>query len=218
MIRLHHCHQTRSMRVLWLLHELGIQFEIDLHEFDKSLRSDNYLKISPAGRVPSLELDGDIIWESGAIVQMLCERYSPLDLGRPAGHKERAQWLIWLHFAETITQHSAALTQQHIVLNDHKTRSPIVTKLEAMRLQKCYAAIEGRLKQRDFLLDGGFSAADICVGQALYMSSHFARLENSLKTADWYARITARPAFKASLPPEDATLLWSRKFYEPIDG
>ena len=70
-IRLHHCHQTRSMRVLWLLRELGVDFEIVLHNFDKSLRSEDYLNLSPAGRVPSLEMDDDIIWESGAIIQVL---------------------------------------------------------------------------------------------------------------------------------------------------
>ena len=54
MITLHHVEQTRSMRTLWLLHELDVPFEVSIHAFDKSLRDPGYLAISPAGRVPSL--------------------------------------------------------------------------------------------------------------------------------------------------------------------
>jgi len=216
MIRLHHCHQTRSMRSLWLLNELGLDFEVVLHGFDKSLRAPDYLALNPAGRVPALELDGEVLWETGAITQVLCERFSPDDMARAPGHRERAQWLIWVHFAETLSQHSAALTQQHIAIYDDAMRSPVVMKLEAKRLEKCYAALEGRLDGRDYLLDD-FSAADVSVGQALYMARHFARIEAFAVLADWYERITARPAFKASLPPKGATLLWPREFYEPWD-
>ena len=76
-----------------------------------------------------------------------------------------------MHFAETISQHAAALTQQHVVLYEDSMRSPTIMKLEAARLKKCYAAIEGRLstpvENRDYLLTSGFSAADISVGQAV---------------------------------------------------
>ncbi|PHQ95797.1 MAG: glutathione S-transferase [Marinosulfonomonas sp.] len=218
MIRLHHCHQTRSMRVLWLLNELGVEFETVVHSFDNSLRSNEYLALNPAGRVPALEIDGETLWESGAIIQVLCEQFPDAGLGRVPGDSERAVWLIWLHFAETISQHSAALTQQHIALYDDAMRSPIVMQIEAKRLGKCYAAIEQRLSGRDNLLVGGFSAADIAVGQAVYMARHFARIEGFEQMADWYQRLTERPAFKASLPPKGATLLWPRDFYEPWDG
>lgn len=143
MITLHHCHETRSMRVLWCLHELDMDFSLRVHAFDKSLRADEYLTINPVGRVPALEIDGDVIWESGAILEVLCERFPERGLGRPPGDIDRPEYLIWLHFAETISQHAAALTQQHVVLYDDAMRSPIIMKLEAARLKKCYAAIEG---------------------------------------------------------------------------
>jgi len=200
MIVLHHCPQTRSMRSLWLLHELEVPFEVVEHGFDKSLRAPEFLALSPAGRVPALELDGGTVFETGAIAQVLCERFSPEGLGRPAGHAERAQWLIWLHFAETLSQHAAALTQQHIVLREDHMRSPVVMKLEAARILKCYAALEARLTGRDYLLDGGFSAADIGVGQAVYMARYFAHLEGFAALEAWYARITARAGFQAALP------------------
>ena len=81
MIRLHHCKQTRSMRVHWLLGEIGVPFESRVWPFDRTLRQDEYLQLSPAGRVPSLE-DGDLtMYESGAIVEYLCERFRIPDSG-----------------------------------------------------------------------------------------------------------------------------------------
>ncbi len=218
MIRLHHCHQTRSMRTLWLLNEIGVDFEVREHPFDRSLRSPEYLAINPVGRVPALEIDGRVLWESGAIAEYLCERFPDPGLGRAPGDVERADWLIWIHFAETLTQHGAALTQQHVVIYEDSMRSPTLMKIEPRRLEKCYAALERRLAGREHLLDGGFSAADIAVGQALYMTRRFARLEPFERVATWYGRITARPGFQASLPPEGAPLLYRRDFYDPPGG
>lgn len=216
---LHHCVQSRSMRSLWLLYELGIAFDLVTHGFDKSLRDPAYLAVSPAGRVPSLEIDGRTLFETGAIAEYLCERFSPDALGRRPGHAERADWLIWVHFAETISQHAAALTQQHIVLRDDATRSPIVMKLEAARLGKCYAAIEARLKHAgDWLLQGGFSAADIGVGQAIYIARYFHRLEGFAHLQAWYARLAQRDAFQNSLPsPDDPGLIYRKAFYPAWD-
>jgi len=218
MTRLHHCHQTRSMRSLWLLNELGVAFDVVVHGFDKSLRSPEYLALNPVGRVPALEIDGRVIWETGAITQYLCERFPKAGLGRAPGDAERVDWLIWVHFAETLSQHGAALTQQHVALYDDAMRSAIVMRLEAKRLEKCYVAIDERLEGREYLLDSGFSAADIGVGQAIYMCRHFARIAPFKRLAAWYGRITDRDGFRAALPPDGATLLYQREFYEPWKG
>lgn len=222
MIRLHHCPGTRSMRVLWLLHEIGAPFELVVHPFDKTLRSDAYRAIHPAGRVPAVEIDSDVIWESGAILQILCHRFPGAGLGREPNAPDWPDWLAWLHFAETISQHTAALTQQHVALYDDHMRSPIVMRLEAKRLEKCYGAIEGRLstpvENRDHLLTAGFSAADVAVGQAVWMARHFARLDGFPETAAWFKRITDRDAFRAALPTDDQIRLYDREFYEAWDG
>ncbi|MEM1235622.1 MAG: glutathione S-transferase family protein [Pseudomonadota bacterium] len=209
MIKLHHCPQTRSMRTLWLLNELGVEFDVLEWPFDKTLRSAEYLRLNPSGRVPALEIDGEVLWETGAITEVLCERFPEAGMGRAPDHPERVQWLIWVHFAETISQHSAALTQQHIVLYEDEMRSPIIMRIEAKRLEKCYAALEEGLG--DYLLPSGFSAADISVGQAIYMSRHFARIDGFPKLAAWYERITARDGFKRSEPGE--TRLYAQEFY-----
>ncbi|MGC3936599.1 glutathione S-transferase family protein [Roseobacter sp. EG26] len=217
MITLHHCPQTRSMRSLWVLNELDVPFQVRSYPFDRTLRRADFLSLSPAGRVPALEIDDAHMFETGAITEYLCERFSPEGLGRMPGNPERMDWLVWLHFAETLSQHTAALTQQHVALYEDHMRSPIVMKLEAARIKKCYGAIEARLsaapQTREHLLITGFSAADISVGQAVYMAQHFATLEEFPATADWYARITARKSFIAALPEGDG--IYDRDFYAP---
>jgi glutathione S-transferase len=217
-ITLHHAHQARSMRSLWLLHELGVEFDLVVHDFDKSLRSPEYLALHPVGRVPVLEIDGVSMFETGAICEDLCERFPGAGLGCSAEDPERAQWLIWVHFAESISQHVAALTQQHIVLYEDSMRSPIITKLEAARLVRNYQAVEARLEGRDYLLDRGFSAVDIGVGQAVYMGRKFAKIEPFPNLTEWYARLVLRNGFKESLPPEGADLIYKRDFYEVLNG
>ena len=209
-IVLHHCPQTRSMRSLWLLHELEVPFRVVYHPFDKSLRDPSYLSLSPAGRVPALEIDGERMFETGAITEYLCERFPEAGLGRDAGNPDRMAWLVWVHFAETISQHVAALTQQHVALYDDSMRSPIVMKLEAARIAKCYDALGARLstpiENRDTLLTSGFSAADISVGQAVYMAQRFCTLDQHSATLAWFKRLEARASFQASLPDADSAL------------
>ncbi|MFK7743449.1 MAG: glutathione S-transferase family protein [Roseobacter sp.] len=217
MIILHHCPQTRSMRTLWLLYELEVPFQLRSYPFDRTLRDPEFLSLSPAGRVPAVEVDGERMFETGAITEYLCERFSPDRLGRGPGNPDRMSWLVWVHFSETISQHTAALTQQHIALREDHMRSPIVMKLEAARLVKCYDAIEARLstpiENRDYLLTSGFSAADISVGQAVYMARHFAPLTDHPATQNWYDRITARESFAQALPAGDG--IYSQDFYAP---
>lgn len=213
MIRLHHCPGTRSMRSLWLLYELGLDFDLRVYPFDKSLREEAYRRLNPTGRVPSLEIDGAVLIESGAIAEYLCERCPGLGLGRDPGDVERIGWLNWLHFAETISQHCAALTQQHVALYEDHMRSPIVMQLEAKRLAKTLSTVEAALKG-DYLLSR-FSAADIAVGQAVYMAKHFVRLDDLPRVAAWYARLAARDAFRRALP--DGPGLYAQDFYPPWD-
>lgn len=213
MIRLHHCPQTRSMRSLWLLYELGVDFELQDYPFDKTLREEPYRSLNPTGRVPTLEFDGLVLTESGAIAEYLCERFPGRGLGLDPGTPERAAWLNWIHFAETISQHCAALTQQHVALYEDHMRSPIVMQLEAKRLAKTLRTVDGALKG-EYLLSR-FTAADIGVGQAVYMAGHFVKLAQFPKLSDWFARLQARPAYQKALPDEPG--LYAKDFYPPWD-
>jgi glutathione S-transferase len=218
MIRLHHCAQARSFRTLWLMKEMGLEFEV-VHRsfFTNELRSEEFLSLSPAGRVPALEIDGQVLFESGAITEYLCET-RPNTLYRPPGDAERADWLEWLHFAETIGQHLAALTQQHIVLYEDHMRSPVIMKLEARRLEKVLEVVERAVAQHDYLLPSGFSAVDTNVGYGVLIARRFVPLEMLPKVKSYLERLMARPAFKAAMAEDGEPEIYTRPFYEVPDA
>lgn len=209
MIRLHHVAQARSFRVLWLLEELGLPHEV-VHQsfFDKSLRDPAFLALSPAGRVPALEIDGRAMFESGAILQYLVETRGAF--GPAPG--ERPDWLEWLHFAETIAAHVANLTQQHIVLREDGMRSPTVMRLEAKRLEKTLEVVERGLKG-DYLLVSGFSAVDVAVAYGALIGRRFVHLDGLPRVAGWLDRLGARPAFARAMARDGAPQIYLRDFY-----
>ncbi|RMH46746.1 MAG: glutathione S-transferase [Alphaproteobacteria bacterium] len=215
MIRLYHVAQSRSFRTLWLLHEMGLSFEIErLSFFDKSLRSPEHLARSPAGRVPALEIDGRVLFESGAIAEYLCESRPEHGLGRAPGTPERIDWLEWLHFAETIGQHLANLTQQHIALREDWMRSPTTMRLEAMRLAKTVEVIERDLEGREWLLHSGFSAVDVHVGYSALIARHFIRLDDMPNVAAWLRRFETRPAYLRAVADDGPAEIYTKDFYE----
>lgn len=218
-ITLHHAHEARSMRILWLLEELGVTYDLRCYDFfNKSLRSEAYLAIHPAGRVPSVEIDGKVMLESGAIAEYLAEQFPDAGLHRGPDHPERMEYLELLHYAETIGQHLANLTQGHIVLYEDWMRSPTQISLETKRLAKVLGRLERLLSDgRDHLLASGFSAADCAVGYGIWLAPRFVSFEKLPHVAAYRDRLMARPALQKALPPEGAKRIYSKDFYEVPD-
>ncbi|WP_227428848.1 glutathione S-transferase family protein [Psychrobacter sp. I-STPA6b] len=106
MIRLHHLNQSRSLRILWLLEVLKNQYDIDYevitHQRDPvtHLATESLKAIHPLGKSPVIEVEGEVVAESGAIVEFLIDRYAP-DLRPQADSMEYAKYLQWIHFAES---------------------------------------------------------------------------------------------------------------------
>lgn len=192
------------MRSLWLIHELGLEVDVVVYAFGRELRSDDYLAHHPLGRVPCLIDDKLTLFESGAIAEYLCETYDNRGLWREPGNPERPQWLQWVHYAETLTVHSANLTQQAIAINDPELRSATVRKLETKRLEKAIGVLETHLVNRSYLLDSGFSAADVGVGYSLHVGRLFTDLSVFPNVYAYYNRLASRDAFKNSLPEPGA--------------
>jgi glutathione S-transferase len=198
MLKVYHVPGSRSVRAVWLAHELGIPFETVTMPFDlKVLRRPEYLAVSPLGRVPAIS-DGDVdLIESGAIAQYLTWKHPEAGLGRSPGDPEWHEWIQWIHFAETAAVHGASLVQQTVFVPPDQ-RSPIIDTLEGKRLLKAMEVIEARLEGRDWLLASGFSAADVCVGYSVHLGAGFRNLDHLPRVSDYYARIKARPAFQAA--------------------
>ncbi|MCX8508068.1 MAG: glutathione S-transferase family protein, partial [Rhodobacteraceae bacterium] len=183
-----------------------------------SLRAPDYLALSPAGRIPALEIDGRVLHESGAISEYLCETRPAYGFGRAPGHAERAEWLEWLHFAETMGTIIANLNLHWIFLRDPASRSPALLRLEARRLAVTLEAVEQVLARQDHLLAGGFSAADTMMGWNLLAAPRFVRMDDFPAIRDYQARMQARPAWQKARALDGEQMFYRQPFYEVQDG
>tara|TARA_Y100000814_G_C12249208_1_gene374390 strand:- start:302 stop:751 length:450 start_codon:yes stop_codon:yes gene_type:complete len=135
------------------------------------------------------------LYESGAICQYLCENYGETELYRAVNNDERTLWLQWLHFAETIAVHAAALVQQEVFIAPEK-RSDVIKKLESRRLVKSLEIVDAQVTKTQYLLPSGFSAVDTAVGYSIHLASKFLDLTELGETRLYYQRLKERPAFK----------------------
>src|SRR4051794_19803272 len=102
MLVVHHLNNSRSQRILWLLEELGVEYDLKCYQRDpQTLFAPPELKaIHPLGKSPVIEDDGLVLAESGAIIEYLADRYGGGMLARPPGPPDGARYVYWLHFAE----------------------------------------------------------------------------------------------------------------------
>lgn len=219
MIRLHHVAFSRSFRVLWLLEEMGHEFEIAQYSIrDGSLRDPAFLAISPAGRVPALEIGDEVLFESGAILQNLCERHPEAGLAPQPGTPERARFLELIGFAETMASLIESLNLQHLFLRDPSQASPVVIKLMTARLGATLAGLEAMIGDNDYLLASGFSAADAMMGFNLFAAPYYVRLDPFPKLRAYCARLEARPAYLRARARDGAQDFYTQDFYPVPEG
>ncbi len=214
MIILHHVPMSRSFRVLWLLEELGLDYRLETYSIrDGSMRSPAFLAISPAGRVPALEIDDLVMVESGAIVQYLCELHPGAGLMPAPGHAERPRFLELTGFAETMGSLIENLNLQHLFLRNPEDASPVVIKILTARLRGTLAALQKMLGDNDHLLPSGFSAADVMMGFNLLAAPHYVALEGFPALENYWRRISRRPAFRRAREADGEQDFYRRDFY-----
>lgn len=215
MIRLHHIPGSRSVRVLWLLEELGLDYEIrEWSLTDGSLRSPDFLAMSPAGRIPALEIDGRSIFESAAIVQYLTEREGRL--APLPGELERADFWEWISFAETQANMLQALNIHHIFLRPDSARSLPLMKLDTKRLAVTARALDNHLANSDTLLSE-FSGADCMLGFNIDAVFRFLPAQDYPNFAAYRDRMMLRPAYLRAAQ-KGGKSMYTRDFYELPDG
>ena len=172
MLKLVHAPDTRSVRIVWLLEELGLPYELELYKLgDKAMRSPEYLeKVHPLGRVPVL-VDGDTrLFESGAIVEYVLARHGGGRLMPSADAAEFANYLQWLHFAEGMLMPQVNIIMVETrFLPPEKRHQPNVDRAQKL-LSRMLQAVEVGLEGREFLA-GEFSGADIMCGHACMVSA-----------------------------------------------
>jgi glutathione S-transferase len=213
MITVHHLNNSRSQRVLWLLEELGLTYEITKYERDpKTMLAPAALRqVHPLGKSPVITDDGVTVAESGAIVEYLVERYGNGRLAPAIGTPERLRWRYWLHFAEGSAMPPLLLK----LIFERIPQSPmpffvkpiargISAKVLALmvepNLKRQLDFMEAELGKSEWFAGDAFSAADIQMSFPVEAAAQRAGLDASRpRLMGYLRRIHARPAYRQAL-------------------
>ena len=200
MLTLHFAPNSRAGRILWLLEELALPYELNRMDFHpKDLKSDAHRARHPLGRVPVLD-DGDIsIFESGAIVEYILERHKNGGLKPDAASPLFPEYLQWFHYCEGMVMPPInTIVVQTILLPPDRRDEKVLGQAQRL-LTKALEPVNDALAGRDYLI-GDFSGADIMLGHACFMSQRSGCVTDEMTHLLAYiARIAARPAFDKAI-------------------
>lgn len=204
-IIVHHLENSRSQRVLWMLEELGLPYEIKRYERNKQtmLAPPELRKIHPLGKSPVIQDtddgsdgEGRVIAETGAIVEYLVDKADGR-LGAPANRDAALRYRFWLHYAEGSLMPPLLLL---LVLN----RIPLMGKRAAKRVQPMLDVhlnyVESELAKRPWFAGDEMTAADIMMSFPLEAARSRGGLNESRPhTIAWLEKVHARPAYQTAL-------------------
>lgn len=197
-LRVYHAPRSRSIRVRWLLEEMGLPYETVPVQFDTRPAGDEaYAEIHPLRKVPALDDKGIIVVESLAIMQYLMGRYGPTPLEVMPEETEYGRYLQWLHFGEAGLLMPVSLLLAHTTLLPEKARDPRLAawaRSETLHLLD-FASVHG-LGEREYLAADRFTAADISLAYMLYLLKvirQFDDVPENLKV--YFKRLTGRESW-----------------------
>ena len=198
MIRVHHLNNSRSQRVLWLLEELGMRYEVVRYERNKAtmLAPKELKRVHPLGKSPVIEDDGKKFAETGLIVEYLVERYGP-DLAPPRDSDLYWRYKYWLHYAEGSLMPPLLLK---LVVDRLGLLALPARPFVRSQLKLHLDYLEGELSAAPWFVGERFSAADIMLSFPLETASERAGLDRTRpRLVDFLQRIHARPTYKRAL-------------------
>lgn len=200
--KLYHCQGSRSLRALWMLEELGVDYELVVMPFPPISRFPGYLTINPLGTVPTLVHDGSTLTESTAICQYLGERFGPTDLVVRPDEPAYAEYLNWMYRADATLTFPLTIHFRYTSLEPPARRAPQVAEDYARWFFARLRAVDAAVGSRSYLAAERFTAADVAVGYAIYFARSLG-LADRLKpqTAAYLERLTSRPAFARADAP-----------------
>ncbi|HEY0587635.1 MAG TPA: glutathione S-transferase [Pseudoduganella sp.] len=213
MIIVHHLNNSRSQRVLWLLEELGLAHDIKHYQRDPKtmLAPPELTKVHPLGKSPVIEHEGNIVAESGAIIEYLVEKHGNDRLVPPAGTPDKLRWRYFLHYAEGSLMSPLLMKLVFDKVESSPApffvkpiKSAIVQKVMSSFVQpnidRHLAYLESELANRDWFAGNEFSAADIQMSFPLEAAAARGGLGASHpRLLAFLQRIHARPAYQRAL-------------------
>ena len=199
-MKLYFAPQSRAVRIVWLLEELGLDYELERFVLGApEMRAAEYRELHPMGRVPTLK-DRDVtIFESGAIVQYVLARYGEGRLQPAIEDPEFPNYLQWLHYCEGMIMPPMNAIVVETLLLPPERRSETHAKRATKLLGQMLTAVNAHLNGRDYLA-GDFTAADIMTGHAALMARRLgADLEDKPHLLTYLERLSQRPALQTAL-------------------
>ena len=200
MLTLHFAPNSRAGRIVWLLEELELVYDINKMAFHpQDLKSDAHRARHPLGRVPVLD-DGDVrIFESGAIVEYVLARHKNGGLRPAEAAAEFPEYLQWFHYCEGMVMPPVnTIVVQPVLLPPDRRDETALAQAKRL-LSKALEPVNGALEGRDYVI-GDFSAADIMLGHACFMSNRLGCVGDDMPHLKAYVeRIANRPAFKTAI-------------------
>ena len=200
MLTLHFAPNSRAGRIVWLLEELELAYDINKMAFHpQDLKSDEHRARHPLGRVPVLD-DGDVrLFESGAIVEYVLARHKNGGLRPAEAAAEFPDYLQWFHYCEGMVMPPVNTIVVQTVLLPLDRRDETALAQAKRLLSKALEPVNEALEGRDYLI-GEFSAADIMRGHACFMSNRLGCVGDEMPHLKAYVeRIANRPAFKTAI-------------------
>jgi glutathione S-transferase len=209
MITVHHLDHSRSQRILWLLEELDLPYDIKIYKRDPAtmLAPPQLRAVHPLGKSPVITDDGLTLAESGAIIEYLIGRYGAGKLKPTADSAEYLRYVYWLHYAEgsAMPPLLLKLVFDRLPLGSAVPMRPLV-KMVSERVKTRYVLpqlalhldyLEGELKKSHWFAGEQFGGADIQMSYPLEAAAARAGLDAKRpKLMDFLARIKARPAYQ----------------------
>jgi glutathione S-transferase len=211
MITVHHLNNSRSQRVLWLLEELGCEYQVVKYQRDPHtlLAPPELRSIHPLGKSPVVTDGGQTLAESGAILEYLIERYGNGRLRPPAGSPERLRYTYWLHYAE-----GSAMPPLLLKLVFIRLPRPVpalirpIVRAVARRAQESLIDPqlrthidfwEGELQKATWFAGEELTGADIQMSFPLEAAAARAGIALGSRVSGFLERIHARPAYRRAL-------------------
>lgn len=193
---LYHCADARSFRVLWMLEELGLPYDLRLLPFPPRLRAPEYLETNPLGTIP-LYVEGDVrLTESAAIAHYLATRDGDNRLAVAPYEADYDIYLNALSFGEATLTWPLGLILRYTMFEPKERRLPQVAEDYRPWFLDRLGAIERALEDRDHLAGGRFTAADVSVGYALLLAARIGLAGDfPPRVAAYWSRLQARDAF-----------------------
>lgn len=207
-IKLYHCADARSFRVLWALEELGLPYELVLMPFPPRFRFEGYKDLNPLGTVPACFIDGALMTESAAIPHVLATRFGPSDLAVAPDEPGFPAYMNFLIMGEATLTFPQTIHLRYTRLEPPERRVVQAAEDYAQWFGSRLRNAEGMMQGEDYVCAGRFTMADVSVGYAVMLARTIG-LEDQVPPGmkAWFERLSQREGFQrakaaqASGPP-----------------